>query len=168
MGLDSFVRSKFYKNMAAKLYGIGASAVIIGALFKIQHWPGAGALLTIGMGTEAIIFFVSAFEPLHVEYDWSLAYPELAGMEEEKREEKKKGKKKREEIDLSGLSGLTETQALDNMLAKAKIGPELIESLGKGLQNLNETASQLGTVSNASLSTENFIKNIDVASESAA
>lgn len=170
MGLDSFVRSKFYKNMAAKLYGIGASAVIIGALFKIQHWAGAGALLTIGMGTEALIFFVSAFEPLHVEYDWSLAYPELAGMEDDKKEERKKGKKRKDvqEIDLSGLAGLTETQALDNMLSKAKIGPELIESLGKGLQNLSETASQLGSVSSASLSTENFIKNMESATESAA
>lgn len=170
MGLDSFVRSKSYKNMTAKLYGIGASAVIVGALFKIQHWAGAGALLTIGMGTEALIFFVSAFEPLHVEYDWSLAYPELAGMEEDKKEEKKKGKKRKDvpELDLSGLAGLTETQALDNMLSKAKIGPELIESLGKGLQNLSETASQLGSVSNASLSTENFIKNMEDATESAA
>lgn len=166
MGLDSIVRSKAYKNMAAKLYGIGASAVIIGALFKIQHWPGAGFLLTLGMGTEALIFFVSAFEPLHVEYDWSLAYPELAGMEEEKPDKKKKKKEKHIESDLGLHTGLTETQALDGMLAKAKIGPELIESLGKGLQNLNETASQLGTVSNAAASSENFIKNIDVASES--
>ncbi len=167
MGLDSFVRSKFYKNMAAKLYGLGASAVIIGALFKIQHWTGAGMLLTIGMGTEALIFLVSAFEPLHVEYDWSLAYPELAGMDEEKKDSKKE-RKKREKEEKLAVSGLTETQALDNMLSKAKIGPELIESLGKGLQNLNETASQLGQVSHASLSTENFIKNIDNASESAA
>jgi len=177
MGLDSFVRSKFYKNMAAKLYGIGASAVIIGALFKIQHWAGAGLLLTIGMVTESIIFFISAFEPLHVEYDWSLAYPELAGMEEEAqiddKKKKKKGKNSDSELDLSALSGLqlghvgmTETQVLDDMLSKAKIGPELIESLGKGLQNLSDTASQLGSLSNAAASSENFIKNIDGASES--
>ena len=178
MGIDSFVRSKFYKNMAAKLYGLGASAVIVGALFKIQHWPGAGPLLTVGMLTESVIFFISAFEPLHVEYDWSLAYPELAGMDEDKdkKDEKKKGKKRREnqDVDLSGLSGLnvvgglTETQALDNMLSQAKIGPELIESLGKGLQNLSETASQLGSISTASLSTEKFIKNMEDATESVA
>ncbi|MFA7080978.1 MAG: gliding motility protein GldL [Bacteroidales bacterium] len=163
--------------MAAKLYGIGASAVIIGALFKIQHWPGAGLLLTIGMVTESIIFFISAFEPLHVEYDWSLAYPELAGMEEEAqledKKKKKKGKKSDQELDLNALAGLqlghqgmTETQVLDDMLSKAKIGPELIESLGKGLQSLSDTASQLGSISNAAISSENFIKNIDGASES--
>lgn len=175
MGLDSIVRSKAYKNAAAKLYGIGASAVIIGALFKLQHWAGAGELLTLGMGTEALIFFVSAFEPLHVEYDWSLAYPELAGMEESKSEEKKKKKKERKEgsSQIEGgvgggimFSGMTETQALDNMLSKAKIGPELIESLGKGLQNLSDTAAQLGSVSSAAVSSENFIKNINGASES--
>jgi gliding motility-associated protein GldL len=178
MGLDSFVRSKAYKNMTAKLYGLGASAVIIGALFKIEHWTGAGVLLTIGMVTESIIFFVSAFEPLHVEYDWSLAYPELAGMDEANAEEKKKKKKEKKEKEIvsqvgggvvgGGIiySGMTETQALDSMLSKAKIGPELIESLGKGLQNLSDTASQLGSISNAAVSSENFINNINGASES--
>lgn len=178
MGLDSFVRSKAYKNMTAKLYGLGASAVIIGALFKIEHWAGAGVLLTIGMVTESIIFFVSAFEPLHVEYDWSLAYPELAGMDDSNAEEKKKKKKEKKgkegvtqiEGGIVGggiiYSGMTETQALDSMLSKAKIGPELIESLGKGLQNLSDTASQLGSISNAAVSSENFIKNINGASES--
>lgn len=188
MSLDSIVRSKFYKNMAAKLYGIGAAIVIAGALFKIQHWPGAGVILTTGMVIESLIFFVSAFEPLHVEYDWSLAYPELAGMEEEPKKIEKKKKKKRKDkdsdLDLAPeqMAGqpighpvgqpyyppvsMSGTQALDDMLAKAKIGPELIESLGKGLQSLSDTASQLGTVSNAAVSSENFIKNIDGASES--
>ena len=78
--LDNFVRSKGYKNFMSKLYGWGASAVIIGALFKINHWPGATAMLVVGMGTESLIFFLSAFEPLHIEWDWSLVYPELAGM----------------------------------------------------------------------------------------
>lgn len=170
MGLDSIVRSKAYKNIAAKLYGIGASAVIVGALFKIQHWPFAGELLTLGMGTEAIIFFVSAFEPLHVEYDWSLAYPELAGMEDPDSEERrKKRKNKHEELGVeAGLTIGSTTQALDQMLSNAKIGPELIESLGKGLKDLSETAGQLGTVANATIATDNFIRNIEGASESAA
>ena len=68
--VDNFVRSKVYKEVSAKLYGIGASVVIVGALFKINHWPGGTIMLIIGMGIEAVIFFVSAFEPLHVTYDW--------------------------------------------------------------------------------------------------
>ena len=63
----------------AKLYGIGAAVVIIGAMFKIQHWPFASLLLVVGLSTEAVIFFFSAFEPPHEEVDWSLVYPELAG-----------------------------------------------------------------------------------------
>jgi gliding motility-associated protein GldL len=55
----------------AKLYGLGASVVIVGALFKIMHWPGAGIMLTAGLLTEAVIFFFSAFEPLHEELDWT-------------------------------------------------------------------------------------------------
>ena len=74
--------SKAWKNFMAKLYGIGAAVVIIGAMFKIQHWPFASLLLVVGLTTEAIIFFFSAFEPLHEEPDWSLVYPELATPED--------------------------------------------------------------------------------------
>ena len=112
MGLYKFVRSKGYKNFMTKLYGWGASIVILGALFKIQHYPGAGLMLMLGMGTEAIIFFFSAFEPLHVEYNWALVYPELAlGEDEEASKEGKKADKKK------ALTG-TPTQQLDQMLTE--------------------------------------------------
>ena len=68
--------SKKWKQFMAKLYGWGASVVIIGALFKIQHYPGAGPMLVLGLGTEAVIFFFSAFEPPHEDPDWSLVYPQ--------------------------------------------------------------------------------------------
>jgi gliding motility-associated protein GldL len=83
MSLAEIVQSSGWKNFIAKLYGLGASVVIIGALFKIQHWPLASLMLTIGLMTEAVIFFFSAFEPLHEEVDWSLVYPELAGIPDE-------------------------------------------------------------------------------------
>ena len=83
MSLTEFVNSSGWKNFMAKLYGWGAALVIVGALFKIQHWPGAGTMLTVGLLTEAIIFFFSAFEPLREEIDWTLVYPELAGISEE-------------------------------------------------------------------------------------
>ena len=172
--LDKLVRSKGYQDMTAKLYGWGASAVIVGALFKIQHWPGASPILTTGMIIEALIFFVSAFEPLHVQYDWSLVYPELAGMDETHsvaKEEKKK-RKKEKEVDQKqageaiSVGSFGQTQQLDKMLSDAKIGPELIESLGKGLQNLSDTAQQLGSVSSAAAASEGFSKNITEASQS--
>ena len=86
--LNDLVSSTGWKNFIAKLYGLGASVVIIGALFKIQHWPMAGLMLTVGLLTEAIIFFFSAFEPLHEEIDWTLVFPELAGLPPEEGRER--------------------------------------------------------------------------------
>jgi gliding motility-associated protein GldL len=179
--IDKIVTSKAYKETTAKLYGMGAAVVIVGALFKINHWPGAGPMLIIGMGIEALIFFASAFEPLHVTYDWSLVYPELAGMEdahghaaEKEKKEKKKDKKAEASVQIEGgvvggttiIGGLSNTQALDKMLADAKIGPELIESLGKGLQNLSTTTAGLNNIAGAAAASEKFTTNINVASES--
>ncbi|MDD2344630.1 MAG: gliding motility protein GldL [Bacteroidales bacterium] len=157
MGLDAIVRSKGYKNFMSKLYGIGASLVILGALFKILHLPGANIMLMVGMGTEAIIFFFSAFEPLHVEYNWALVYPELA-MGEDVQDVVSDKKRK--------PTGLTVTQELDNMLSEAKIGPELIESLAKGMKNLGENASKLSGVAYAAVATDSYVSNLTKASES--
>ncbi|MBN2173741.1 MAG: gliding motility protein GldL [Bacteroidales bacterium] len=141
----------------AKLYGWGASVVILGALFKINHYTGADIMLIIGLSTESIIFFFSAFEPPHVEPDWSLVYPELAGMYHGVSAEiEESGKIKKE--------GLTED--LDQMLADAKIGPELIESLGQGLRNLSDNTQKLSNVADAALATNEFTKRVKGASES--
>lgn len=179
--IDKIVTSKAYKETTAKLYGMGAAVVIVGALFKINHWPGAGPMLIVGMGIEALIFFASAFEPLHVTYDWSLVYPELAGMEdahghgvEKEKKDKKKDKKADAQVEVVGgvaggttiIGGFSGTQELDKMLADAKIGPELIESLGKGLQNLSTTTAGLNNIAGAAAASEKFTTNINVASES--
>jgi gliding motility-associated protein GldL len=154
MGINSIVKSKQYKSFMSKLYGIGASVVILGALFKINHYPGANLMLIFGMGTEAIIFFFSAFEPLHVEYDWSLVYPELAGMEDLDKDTH--GKKK----------GLSVTQELDKMLEDAKIGPELIASLGEGMRNLGDNANKLSGVADAAVATDGYVSNLNNAASS--
>ncbi|NLE62504.1 MAG: gliding motility protein GldL [Bacteroidales bacterium] len=154
MGFNELVRSKPYKNFMAKLYGIGAAVVISGALFKILHLPGANVMLLLGMGTESIIFLFSAFEPLHVEYNWALVYPELAmGSDDEgkSKEKKKQG---------------TLSQQLDNALLEAKIGPELLDSLAIGMKNLSENAKQLSGMSDAVNATDGFITNVSKASES--
>ncbi|MCK9611659.1 MAG: gliding motility protein GldL [Bacteroidales bacterium] len=150
MGLYNLVRSKGYKQFMAKLYGWGASVVILGALFKINHYPGADIMLIIGLGTESLIFFFSAFEPLHVEYDWSLVYPELAGMDDID------GKKKKKNL----------TQELDRMLEEAKIGPELINSLGEGMRHLGENAKKLSGVADAAGATDSYVSNLNMASSS--
>ena len=163
--IDQLVRTKGYKNFMAKLYGWGAAVVIMGALFKILHWPGANVMLMAGMFTESVIFFFSAFEPLHVEYNWALVYPELAtGTDIELEEEEKKSRRdKKQQVKTDSL---TPTQALDKMLEEAKIGPELMESLASGMRNLSDNAHKLAGVSDAVVSTDNYTASLQKASES--
>lgn len=127
--------SKQWKNFMAKLYGWGAAIVIIGALFKIQHWEGASLMLILGLGTEAFIFFMSAFEKPHEEPDWSLVYPQLATGEGAER---------------------TPTQQLDAMLNDANIDTTMIEKLGDGMRHLGEQANKMGEVADASVATKDY------------
>jgi gliding motility-associated protein GldL len=146
--------SKRWKQFMAKLYGIGAAVVIIGAMFKIEHWPGASVLLVVGLTTEAIIFFFSAFEPPHEEPDWSLVYPELAhGHGDHSADKKKVGKKG------------SVTEELDRMLEEAKIEPELIKSLGDGMRNLSTQAHQLTDITGAAAATNEYSTSLKTASE---
>lgn len=159
MGLGQWLTSKKGKTFMGYLYGIGASVVIVGALFKIQHWPGAGPMLIVGLSTEAIIFFFSAFEPVHMDVDWSLVYPELAHSHDEDGHEE-------EEHDALADNG-TITEQLDKMLEEAKIGPELIESLGAGLIGLKDQTQKLNKLTDASIATEEFVSSVKGASDSA-
>ena len=121
--ISKITEAKWYKVMMPKLYGWGASLVIIGALFKIQNWPFAGLFLTIGLTTEAVIFFFSAFEKQYEDYDWSLVYPELAHMQDP--------------------SAKKPAQQLDEALQRAKIDNELIESLNEGLRSFGDATTKL-------------------------
>lgn len=162
--LDNLVRSKGYKNFMAKLYGWGAAVVIFGALFKINHWPGGTVMLIIGMCTETVIFFLSAFEPPHVEFDWTLVYPQLAGMEDTEN----LSKISNEEADsLATIPEDTDplTARLDKMLEDANITPELIERLGSGMNNLAESAQAMNGMAQAAASTDKFVNSLDGAAE---
>lgn len=144
--------SKRWKNFMAKLYGLGASVVLVGALFKIQHWPMAGVFLVIGLSTEAIIFAFSAFEPPHEEPDWSLVYPELAGGDHAMGENFKTDDQR------------SITEQLDNMLESAKIEPELIESLGAGMRSLSDQAKAMGEITGAAAATSEYAESLKGAS----
>lgn len=146
--------SKAWKNFMAKLYGCGAAVVIVGAMFKIQHWPGAGPMLIAGLSTEAVIFFFSAFEPPHEDPDWSLVYPELNASEEEKEDLKNAA------IPSSG----SVTKDLDRMFDEAKIEPELIQNLGEGMRALSENARQLTDISSATVATDEYVSSLKGAS----
>ena len=156
MAFFDFTRTRNYRNFMAKVYGIGASVVLIGALFKINHYPYADLALIVGLGTEAIVFFLSSFEPPHVDPDWSLVYPELGGMYHQVGDE--------EGVKPAGKA--TSTQQLDDMFKKANIEQETIDQLGKGLEKLSQTAGQLSDVSETASASKEFSNELKGAAQS--
>ena len=151
------------KTIVNYMMSLGASVVIVGALFKIQHYPGASVMLVIGLLTEAFLFAIGAIEPQHLPTDWSKVYPELAHGEEEDEEVAPK-KAKKELMEFDDDDELPITQQLDNLLEEAKIGPELIESLGSGLKNLSEQTNQLANISEAGVATNEYVESVRNAS----
>jgi len=169
INFSELTQSSGWKNFMAKVNGLGATVVIVGALFKIQHWPGAGVMLTVGLLTEAAIFFFSAFEPIHEEVDWTLVYPELAGMTDE--EEISKYKNHHAPISNAhsggGYSGSDSALAkFDQMIEEAQITPDLFKSLGQGLKDLKETSSQISDITDATAATKDYVSNVKAASSS--
>ena len=159
-----YARHAYAVNM---VYSGGASIVIIGALFKIMHWPFAGVILTIGMMTEALLFGIGIFEKPHAVYHWENVFPQLKGedgevpmMKEDPRApilEEKDMKALKESItnmaatanSLSDLGKLAEgTNKLSDKLAAATKATEQFvgaeEGLANGTAQAAEAAAQLG------------------------
>ncbi|MDR1729159.1 MAG: gliding motility protein GldL [Prevotellaceae bacterium] len=147
MGISDVLSSPSGKRISGMAYGLGASVVIIGALFKIMHWPFAGVLLSIGMFTEALLFALSAVEKPHKEWEWSLVYPELEGGQE--KELKGKKETKLPQIDTASLVEIE------------------MKKLSEGVHRLNETAGQLGTLSSAASISDAYVNNLSKASDAA-
>jgi gliding motility-associated protein GldL len=151
MNITELVESPRWKRFMGYVYGWGASVVLLGALFKIQHWAHAGTLLTVGMLTEVIIFFFSAFEPPHEEPDWSLVYPELIGLDPREREGGLK------------VEGLDELQSF---LENVSIDSNKLTNLSQGLGKLSDAAERISDMSEAAVATEGYIETLRNASES--
>jgi gliding motility-associated protein GldL len=152
--------SKGWKKFMAKLYGFGAAVVIVGAMFKIMHWPGAGAMLVIGLSTEALIFIFSAFEPIHEDPNWELVYPELAlGHSDELDHDALPASSR------GGKGGTGITEHLDKMLEEAKIDGDLLNRLGDGMRTLGENAAQLKGVTSAAAATDSYVSSLQAASD---
>jgi gliding motility-associated protein GldL len=169
MSLAELVQSSGWKNFISKLYGLGASVVIIGALFKIQHWPLAGPMLTLGLLTEAVIFFFSAFEPLHEEIDWSLVYPELAGIPEDETPEIASRGGKYQVGGGGGIGGGVGSVALakfDEMLEKSEISPDLFQKLGVGMKKLSESTANMNSMGDVSAASSKYMNTINTANDS--
>jgi gliding motility-associated protein GldL len=136
------------------LYGLGAAVVIVGAMFKIMHWPGAGPMLVVGLSTEAIIFAFSAFQPVHKDPDWTRVYPQLSDDYD--------GYDDNTTTEVSSGSGIT--KKLDDMLTDANINQDVINKLGTGLNSLSTSVGQLKNLSDASVASNEYAQNVKTAS----
>ncbi len=129
-------------------YGLGASIVILGALFKILHWEigflTGGRLLAVGLITEAAIFALSAFEPVEDELDWTRVYPELAGKESQPKNPTEK--------DADGML----SKKLDDILKEAKIDSQLMANLGESIRNFGEASKSMVATSEAVAATKKY------------
>lgn len=150
MNLGELFKTKRWKTFMGYVYGWGAAVVLIGALFKLEHWQYSGLLLTIGLSTEALIFFLSAFEPSTEQPDWGKVYPEL-----------------REDYELAELEELKPRKnGLEQLLNGSQLTPDLLDRVGKGLNELSNTARGISDISSATLATDMYVKNLGSASES--
>lgn len=149
-------REKFYANVAPVITGVGASVVILGALFKIMHWPFAGLMLIVGLGTEAVLFFLFAFAPPVTDPDWTIVYPELADDESGTPHVKESDK----------ATGKNLTHKLSDLMESSGLNQDVINRLSSGFKNLTETVHGLSDVSNAAVASSEYASSVKTATKS--
>lgn len=148
-------QAKSRKKLMNMVYGLGASVVILGALFKIMHWPFGNAMLIIGLIVEALVFAFSAFEPVDDDIDWSLVYPELAGGESV-------GGKRIAPMEDEETQGML-SKKLDDMLREAKLDANLMEGLGESIRNFEGAAKNMAPTVEAMSSQKKYSQEISLA-----
>ena len=141
-------QKKFYEDIAPIITGLGAAVVILGALFKIQHYPGAGPMLIVGLGTEALLFIMFAFAPKDVHFHWERVYPQLVDDEYEYDDD--------EEAPATGEGVVAK---LGDMMTSAGINDNVVQKLGAGLTNLSDSVAKMSDLSNAAVATETYAIN---------
>ena len=154
-----------WKKFISMLYGFGASIVIVGALFKIQHYPGAGFMLGFGLLTEAVIFFFSAFEPLPAEYHWQNVYPELTVDPDDFEEQ---GGAPTTKKNLVGAAPATDGKAFAelNKMIEDCAGKNVFQNLGQNFAKFNESVTDLKDVANSAAASKDFESNLRSATDS--
>ncbi len=125
-------------------------------------------MLIVGLLTEAGIFFISAFEPLHEDPNWELVYPELALAHDEDFDVhafiEEKGVSSTGQGGGGGGSATGITEQFDSLLEEAKIDADLLGRLGDGIKSLSENAEGLKAVSGAAAATDSYVASLENAS----
>lgn len=152
--MASFFSTPKGKRITGVAYGLGASVVIIGALFKIQHYPGAGVMLMIGMFIEACLFAISAFEDPHPEYHWDKVFPQLNDGEAEPIS----FAAPQQQVSKNG-------NTIDDIANTGKLSESDAQRLSEGIKRLSETASQIADVTAAVSASSNYTRSMNAASD---
>ena len=157
---QKFLASKKYKKFMGYLYGWGAAVVMVGAYFKLTHIQGADLMLALGLGVEAVIFFMSAFEPQHIEYAWDNVFEELD-------EEWDGVTRTKFGTTVSGSTAATSVDGamIDKMFEKMNVNPDTFNKIGRGLDRLAENTQNIAEVSNAMAATNNYTKAMEQATK---
>jgi len=135
-------RGIYFKNL---VIGLGASVVLLGALFKIQHWPGGSIMLTLGMSVEVFLFALLGLLPPHADYYWERFYPDITKNPHVEAVEKY-GK------DAHKKEG-SAVKSLDKMLDESSINPQVIKRLGENFQKFGQTVDQIKDISEVTAAT---------------
>ena len=143
-------QSKTKKKLFNMAYGLGAAVVIVGALFKIVHWPGGTEMLTIGMIVEALVFALSAFEPVEEDLDWTNVYPELVGG------------------DANGKEAVSDSQSLlsqklDDMLQEANLDSAKMERLSESISTFAGAAEGIKPATDSIAASNRYAEQLSVA-----
>ncbi len=147
------------KRAVGMVYSIGAAVVIVGALFKIMHWPGASTVLIAGMCTEALLFMIGCLDKPHPEFHWHEVFPQLLGHGTE-----------------PGLLAEMQARPKPTLMGGAEgsssasvpaLNEKELESLKAGIGNLAKTAAQLSELSTVATATNKLTSKLDAASDAA-
>lgn len=154
--------SFFWDRFVPTFYALGAAVVILGAMGKIMHYEWADIALPLGLGTEALIFVLYAFQSFFkppTEYAWEKVYPELASDFQGELPTRSMS------ASVSPSKGAGLTAKMDDMLANAKISPDIFDNLKTGIQGLTNQVAKMSDLTDASVATSDYAKNVKAASQ---
>ncbi|MBO7454836.1 MAG: gliding motility protein GldL [Paludibacteraceae bacterium] len=150
------------KRVTGIVYSVGAAVVIIGALFKILHWPGASAVLMIGMFTEAFLFTIGVLDAPHPEFHWEQVFPQLVSLESGCEPNLYAEISQREKPTLLGTNGPAGNGGGVG-IPSANLSDKDQASLSEGIQKLAKTAAQLNDLGKVAEGTAKLGEKMEVA-----
>ena len=151
-----FFKTKTGQKVINFLFSFFAAMVILGALFKIRHWPSADEMITLGLLAEVVVFLLMAFVvPPVEEYHWERYFPNIT--EHPEVEKERTGKFEMTPIALGGgNNGNPALQQMDKMLQDADISPTSLKKLSEGFQKFGSTVSQIKDTADVVAATNDY------------